>query len=137
MMAGTSLHRPTTGICTDGAHSIKHGITQYRGVDLITGKELFYKELGNQTVNIGEFLGVVAAMKYIIETGYSPRIIYTDSLTAITWVGNKKTASQKRHSDLKRAEVFLKAMSSEVDTIAVRHWNTTEWGEIPADFGNK
>ena len=57
MMAVTSLHRPTTGICTDGAHSIKHGITQYRGVDLITGKELFYRELGNQTVNIGEFLG--------------------------------------------------------------------------------
>lgn len=137
MMAGTSLRRPTAGICTDGAHSIKHGITQYRGVDLITGKELFSEELGNQTVNIGEFLGVVAAIKYIIETSYSPRLVYTDSLTAITWVGNKKTASQKHHSDLKRAEVFLKAMSSEVDTIEVRHWNTTEWGEIPADFGNK
>ena len=133
----TSPHRPTAGICTDGAHSIKRGVSQYRGIDLKTGNELFNKELGNQTVNISEFLGVVAAIKYIIETGDSPKVLYTDSITAITWVNNKKTASQKRHSDLKRAEVFLKAMSSEVDTIEVRHWNTTEWGEIPADFGNK
>ena len=34
-------------------------------------------------VNIGEFLGVVEAAKYIIENDYSPRIIYTDSITAI------------------------------------------------------
>lgn len=59
-------------------------MTRYRAVDISTGKELFINHLGNQTVNIGEFLAVVEAVKYILENGYSPRIIYTDSVTAIT-----------------------------------------------------
>lgn len=130
-------HRPVAGICTDGAHSLKKGLTQYRGVDLGTGEELFRKEIGNKTVNVGEFLGIVAAVKLIIETNYEPAIVYTDSMTAITWFNNKKTASHKRYSDLICAEIFLKAMSSKIASIEVRHWKTTEWGEIPADFNNK
>lgn len=132
-----SIDCPSAGIATDAAHSIKNGITAYRAVDLSTGKELFHCTLGNKTVNIGEFLGVVAAIKYIIENDYSPSVIYTDSITAITWVNNKKTASKKPLIDLYRAEIFLKAMASKVDRITLRHWNTKVWGEIPADFGNK
>lgn len=130
-------HRPVNGICTDGAHSVKRGVTEYRGIDLATGKELFYKELGNNTANVGEFLGVVAAVKFILETNYAPPIIYTDSITAITWFSNKKTASRKRLPILMCAEVFLKVMASKINSIQVRHWNTLEWGEIPADFQNK
>lgn len=130
-------HRPSAGIATDGAHSLKNKVTRYRGVDIKTGNEIFYESLGNKTVNIGEFLGVVAAIKYIIENKYNPRIIYTDSLTAITWVSNKKTASKKCSPDLKRAEIFLKVMASEIDTIEIIHWNTSEWGEIIADFNEK
>lgn len=128
-------HRPSAGIATDGAHSIKNKETQYRGVDLRNGKELFHESLGNKTVNSGEFLGVIAAIKYIIETGYTPRTIYTDSLTAISWVNNKKTASKKMQPDLIRAEIFLKVMDAEIASIDIIHWNTNEWGEIPADFG--
>ena len=68
---------PCEGIATDAAHSLKNGVTQYRAVDIATGEQLFLKELGNQTVNIGEFLAVVAAAKYImifIPVSYTPTV---------------------------------------------------------------
>ena len=99
---------PVEGIATDAAHSTKNKITEFQGIDLRTGKRIFYQNLGNKTVNIGEFLGVVEAAKYIIENDYSPRIIYTDSITAIAWFQNKKTASKKKCKELQKAEIFLK-----------------------------
>ncbi len=122
---------------TDCAHSEKNGHTLFRGIDLKTGEQIFYRNLGGQTVNIGEFLGVIAAIKYIIENDYHPKVIYTDSITALTWFNNKKTASKKRNFELKKAEVFLKVVAAEVDKIQVIHWDNDVWGEIPADFGNK
>lgn len=129
--------RPSQGITTDAAHSTKNWRTQYRAIELATGKELFYQDIGNQTVNIGEFLGVVEAAKYIIENDYQSKVIYTDSVTAITWFNNKQTASKKNYTPLKKAVLFLKAMAQEVDKIKVLHWKNDLWGETPADFGNK
>ncbi len=129
--------RPNRGIATDAAHSIKNLVTEYRGVDLATGEQLFYKNLGNQTVNIGEFMGVVEAAKYIIENDFQPRIIYTDSQTAIAWFNAKSTSSSKKYNGLHKAELFLRVMASDVDTIEVRHWDNKRYGEIPADFGRK
>lgn len=123
--------RPKRGIATDGAHSMKRGVTRYRAVNLATGELLFEQNIGNQTINIGEFLGVVEAAKYIIEHRFSPAIIYTDSLTALTWFNEKRTASRKRNAALKKAEIFLKAMASEIDKIEVLHWNNSLWGETP------
>lgn len=130
-------NRPQQGIATDAAHSTKRGVTEYQGINLANGERIFYKELGDQTVNIGEFLGVVEAVKYIIENDFNPRIIYTDSMTAISWFNNKRTASKKKNKELQKAEIFLKVLAADVDTIEVRHWNNKEWGETPADFGNK
>ena len=53
---------PKVGIATDAAHSMKNGVTEYQAIDLSTGERLFYQNLGNQTTNIGEFLGLMAAM---------------------------------------------------------------------------
>lgn len=131
------INRPFEGIATDAAHSTKHGLTRYRGIDLKTGKQLFIRELGNQTVNIGEFLGVVEGVKFILENNYTPAVIYTDSLTAISWFKNKKTSSKKKNIQIKMAEIFLNAMSAEIDKVSVKHWDNKVWGEIPADFGNK
>lgn len=131
------MRRPKEGIATDAAHSTKNLITEYQGIDLITGKQIFYKNLGNQTVNIGEFLAVVEAVKYIIENDYQPRVIYTDSQTAISWFLNKSTASNKSNPELKKAELFLRVLSADVDTIEIRHWDNRRWGETPADFGRK
>jgi ribonuclease H len=131
------MKRPIEGIATDAAHSTKRLVTEYQGINLATGERIFYRNLGEQTVNIGEFLGVVEAVKYIIENNFQPRVIYTDSITAISWFYNKRTASKKKNKELQKAEIFLKAFASDVDTIEVVHWNNKQWGETPADFGNK
>lgn len=131
------MMRPQCGIATDGAHSVKNRLTRFRAVDIATGEELFNESIGNQTINIGEFLGVVEAAQYIIAHHYTPRIIYTDSMTAIAWIKAKRTASKKSHPALKRAEIFLKAFAIEIESIEIRHWDNAGWGETPADYGEK
>lgn len=131
------MMRPQCGIATDGAHSVKNRLTRFRAVDIATGEELFSESIGNQTINIGEFLGVVGAVKYIIAHHYTPRIIYTDSITAIAWFQAKRTASKKIYPALKRAEILLKAFATEIASIEVRHWDNVGWSETPADFGEK
>lgn len=37
---------PDEGIATDCAHSLKHGVTQFRGVDLRTGNQLLFEDIG-------------------------------------------------------------------------------------------
>lgn len=125
------------GIAVDAAHSTKNRKTEYRGIDLKTGKILFYKDLGNQTINIGEFLAIVEAVKYIIEYDYQPKIIFSDSTTAISWFKNKRTASQKRNPKLMKAEIYLRAIAYWIDKIEVVKWDNQKWGEIPADFNRK
>lgn len=125
------------GIAVDAAHSSKLRKTEFRGVDLKTGQILFYQDLGNQTVNIGEFLAIVEAVKYIIDHNFHPGRIFSDSATAINWFKNKRTASGKRNPKLMKAEIYLRAIAYWIDEIEVIHWNNSKWGEIPADFGNK
>lgn len=128
---------PDRGIATDAAHSAKSKLTLYRAVDLETGEELFCEEAGNLTANAGEFLGVAAAVRYIIETNHSPRTIYTDSSTAKAWYDNRTTASRKNIPSLRKAEAFLRFLALETDSIRVELWDNKRFGEIPADFGNK
>lgn len=125
------------GIAVDAAHSEKNKETEFQGVDVETGEILFYKKLGYQTVNIGEFLAIVEAAKYIIEHDYQPKTIYSDSTTAISWFNSKSTASKKRNKWLQKAEIFLKAAAYWVDQITIVKWNNKNWGETPADFGRK
>jgi ribonuclease HI len=131
------MKRPIDGIATDAAHSTKYKQTSYRGVILPDNMEVFKNHIGNKTVNIGEFLGLVAAVKYIMENDFMPKTIYTDSLTAITWFRNKKAASKKICPELEKAEVYLKIMAEQVKQIQVLHWDNNLCGEIPADYGNK
>jgi len=125
------------GIVVDAAHSTKNRKTEFQGVDLKTGKKILYEDIGNQTINIGEFLAVVAAVKYIIDHNYEPKVIFSDSVTAISWFRNKRTASGKRNMKLMKAEIYLRAMAYWVDEIEVVKWDNRQWGEIPADFGRK
>lgn len=125
------------GIAVDAAHSTKNRKTEFRGVDLKTGKTLFYYDLGNQTINIGEFLAIVEAVKYIIEHDFQPKVIFSDSTTAISWFKNKRTASGKRNDKLMKAEIYLRAMAYWVDEIEVVKWDNKTFGEIPADFNRK
>ena len=125
------------GYCDRRCHSAKERLTRFRAVDLSSGKELFSKAIGNWTNNIGEFLGIVEAVRYVMEHPESPRTIYSDSITAITWYRNKQTASSRRCPALQKAEIFLKVMEARIKDIEVLHWDNRLWGEIPADFGNK
>lgn len=125
------------GIAVDAAHSQKNKTTEIQGIDLKTGNVVFYKNLGNQTVNIGEFLAIVEGIKYIIENDYEPMLIYSDSMTAISRVRAKSTASKKRNKHLQKAEIYLKVAAYWVDEIEIVKWDTNLYGENPADFGNK
>lgn len=125
------------GIAVDAAHSTKNRKTEFRGVDLKTGKTLFYSDIGNQTINIGEFLAIVEAVKFIIENDYQPKIIFSDSTTAISWFNNKRTASGKRNPKLMKAEIYLRAIAYWIDEIKLIKWDNKSWGEIPADFNRK
>ncbi len=125
------------GIAVDAAHSTKQGKTEYRGVDLATGEIIFYRSLGNKTINIGEFLAIVEACKYIIQNNYEPQRIFSDSQVAINWFKNKTAQSKKRERELDKALIYLRAAYTWVDQIEVIHWDNKNWGEIPADFGNK
>lgn len=125
------------GITVDAAHSMKQKKTEFRGVDLATGEIIFYEDIGNKTVNIGEFLAIVQACKYIIEHDYKPKRIFSDSQVAIGWFKNKIAQSKKRERELDKALIYLRAAYTWVDEIEVIHWDNKAWGEIPADFGNK
>ena len=131
------MKRPMSGIATDGAHSTRERLTRFRAVDLSSGKELFRESTGNWTNNVGEFLGIVAAVKYIIEHPDLPRVIYSDSKTAITWYRDRTTASSRHCPALLKAEIFLKVTEEKIRDIRVEYWDNRLWGENPADFGNK
>lgn len=127
----------TKGIAVDAAHSMKQKKTEFRGVDLATGEVIFYRSLGNKTINIGEFLAIVEACKYIIQNNYTPKRIFSDSQVAINWFKNKTAQSKKRERELDKALIYLRAAYTWVDQIEVIHWNNKNWGETPADFDNK
>ena len=131
------MRRPASGIATDGTHSTKERLTRFRAVDLSSGRELFCESTGNWTNNVGEFLGIVVAVKYIIEHPGTPRVIYSDSKTAITWYRSRRTASARYCPALLKAEIFLKVMDEKIRDIRLEYWDDLLWGENPADFGNK
>ena len=93
------------------------------------------------TNNIGEFLAIVHALA-MLKKQNSNKIIYTDSMTAISWVKNKKAKTKleptKRNDKIfdliNRAEQWLQKNSYFTPIIK---WKTEVWGEIPADYGRK
>lgn len=131
------MKRPVAGIATDGAHSTRERSTSFRAVDLSSGRELFRESVGNWTNNVGEFLGIVAAVKYIVEHPEASRVIYSDSKTAITWYRDRRTASSRHCPALLKAEILLKVMEERIRDIRLEYWDNRLWGENPADFGNK
>src|SRR5690625_94810 len=129
-------------ISVDAASSGNPGIMEYRGVDTKTKKVLFHQgpfELG--TNNIGEFLAIVHGLAFLHNIK-SDKVLYTDSQIAIGWVRkrkckttlplNKKT--EKLFELISRAEEWLKNTNYKTPVLK---WETSAWGEIPADFGRK
>jgi ribonuclease HI len=146
------FEKPKFGWVVDGATEGKTGLSEYRGVDLQTNKVVFHQKIGVATNNITEFLAVVHAIAEQKKRGISIPI-YTDSVTALSWVKSKKcntSLKPGRYTKLaidmqERAEKYLKTIEldlSESDVIKhngieIMKWYTSSWGEIPADFSRK
>lgn len=118
------------------------GPTEYRGVDTKTKAVIFQMKYEEATNNIGEFLAIVHALALYKKEGKELKIIYSDSLNAISWVRQKKCKTKfvKSESNAKVFEHIQRAITwlqnNQFDTKILK-WNTEAWGEIPADYGRK
>lgn len=129
-------------IAVDAACSGNPGIMEYQGVDVKTGARLFHQgPFPKASNNIGEFLALVHGLA-MLKKMESPLAIYSDSVTAMAWVRDRKCKSKIElcpenaylFSLVDRAEKWLRENTY---TTRIIKWKTEEWGEIPADFGRK
>lgn len=126
----------------DAACSGNPGPMEYRGIDLATGAMLFHFGPMKGTNNIGEFLAIVHALALMEKQGVKGKCIYSDSRNAILWVnkGKCKTTLQRNPQTEKLFEVIGRAekwLRTHAVTTPILKWETSKWGEIPADFGRK
>lgn len=125
----------------DAACSGNPGRMEYRGIDLATGAQVFHFGPIHGTNNIGEFLAIVHALALMEREGIR-KTIYSDSYNAILWVSKKKCKTTLARDEqtarlfdiITRAEFWLRTHNIQVP---IMKWETSEWGEIPADFGRK
>lgn len=118
------------------------GPVEYKGVYTKTGEILFeHPVFPKGTNNMGEFLAIVHALQYLKEKNSSIPI-YSDSMTALKWVKDKKiksTLGRDKESEpiwkaVDNAETWLKENSW---NNSLMKWETKQWGEIKADYGRK
>ncbi|MBK6611999.1 MAG: ribonuclease H family protein [Sphingobacteriales bacterium] len=132
-------------ITVDAACSGYPGPVEYKGVHTRTKQVIFHQgpfAYGN--VNLGEFLAIVHALAYCEKNGFTYPI-YSDSLTARSWV--KKGIIKSQHPRVQqnkplwdmvdRALLWLQKYTAKHFEGRVLKWETTLWGENPADFGRK
>lgn len=130
-------------IAVDAACSGNPGDLEYRGVITKTGKEIFrVGPLREGTNNVGEFLALVHGLAYLKKSNREDLIIYTDSRTAMAWVRNQKLKSTLVKSENNKklfilVERALKWLGRNKYETSIVKWDTSAWGEIPADFGRK
>lgn len=125
----------------DAACSGNPGPMEYQGIDLATGQRVFHFGPMHGTNNIGEFLAIVHALALMEQQGVH-KTIFSDSYNAILWVRKKKCKTklpltpktQQLFNIIARAEHWL--ATHRVQTPIVK-WETSKWGEVPADFGRK
>lgn len=125
----------------DAACSGNPGRMEYRGVNILTGEQLFHFGPVHGTNNVGEFLAIVHALALQQQRGIT-KTIYSDSQNALLWIKQKrcKTAlkrdakTEPLFAIIERAEKWLQKNPIKPQILK---WETDVWGEIPADFGRK
>lgn len=129
-------------LAVDAACSGNPGLMEYRGVFTASGEEIFHQgPFEDGTNNIGEFLAIVHALAFLKKNG-NDLPIYSDSRNAIKWIEKKKCNTTLKKTDrnhyifelIERAEKWLNLNTYKNPIIK---WETSKWGEIPADFGRK
>ncbi len=130
-------------ISVDAACSGNPGVLEYRGVVTETGKEIFSRgPYPEGTVNIGEFLAIVLGLAILKQKNKSWPL-YSDSMTAIKWVKDKKVNTKLQPNEKNKVlfEAIEKALhwlkTNDYSHIPILKWRTDAWGEIPADYGRK
>lgn len=130
-------------ISVDAACAGNPGRMEYRGVNTASGEVIFATDVFPEgTNNIGEFLAIVDGLKYLADLK-SDMPIYTDSVTAMAWVRNKKAKTTLALNDntrellwhIDQAEKWLEDHPDYPNQII--KWNTKSWGEIKADYDRK
>jgi ribonuclease HI len=132
-------------ICVDAACSGSPGMLEFRGVLTQTGQQVFRAgPFRDGTNNIGEFLAIVEALRWLRKMG-SDWPIYSDSSNAIGWIraGRSNTRLLRTQANtllfemIQRAEADLHRPALQSAPFALLKWDTRAWGENPADFGRK
>ena len=126
----------------DAACSGNPGPMEYRAIDLQTGAQVFHFGPIHGTNNIGEFLAIVHALALMDKMGIKDKVIYSDSYNAILWVNKKqcKTKLERNEQTEKLFEIIARAetwLRTHVVRTPIIKWETSKWGEVPADFGRK
>jgi len=130
-------------IAVDGACAHNPGPMEYRAVHVGSGKEIFHAgPFEGGTNNIAEYLAIIHCAALLHRNADFTTPIYSDSLTARSWVRQRRSKTTVVPSEdnarvcdlLRRADIWIAAN----DIInPVLKWETERWGEIPADFGRK
>ena len=146
------MKKPTIGIAVDGSTRGNPGPSEYRGLDLGSGKVLFHEKIGIATNNISEFCALGHAILLALQNK-EQCTIYSDSQTALSWVKKKAVNSSLPVNDktkkainyqnrilekLKDLSILFNGIDLIINNqITVTKWYSSEYGEIPADFGLK
>jgi len=129
-------------IAVDAACSGNPGDMEFRGVWVGDNTEIFHRgPFPGGTNNIGEFLALVYILMLQTQKNLN-YTIYSDSMTAISWVRKGKCNTKLVPTEGNRKIFEMIAIAEKwLSENRIKHrivkWNTALWGEIPADFGRK
>ena len=138
----------TNALCVDASCTGNPGPMEYRAVELHTWKEIFHSPIYRTgTNNLGEFLAIYDAIRYIEEREKHKRVpkyecIFSDSETAIARMKSKKIKTTLVYTKetkelLTKVQEAITRIKTHDFTIPIRKRETEIRGEIPADFDRK
>jgi hypothetical protein len=111
------------------------GMMTYRGVNSITGKELFRYGPIAAAEDVGEFLAVVNALVFL-KSKNSKLPVFFEKEEVLSWVKKNKCkaqipedATEQLKKSVSRSEKWLKENNYKR---TLMKWNSAEWGENPA-----
>lgn len=126
-------------------HGDSFGPVQWRGIDLLSGKELFRSEVYQGANNLGELMAIYDGVHWMIQNNHNGPI-FSDSVTAIAWAMKRKIKSSMPVADpylplwnLVWSDLGWSEAEQVREVIGTRlcKWDTKEWGENPSDFNRK
>lgn len=140
--AGTAAAIVKPSLSVDAACSGNPGKMEYQGVSTATGQRIFHRAFPLGTNNLGEFLALVHGLAWCRANDLPEMPIYSDSRIAMGWVAKKRAKTTLTRSArtaelldmVERGEAWL---AEHPYRNPILKWETTRWGEIPADFGRK